>query len=96
MALDENGFLIPRKEGYAWSETGESGYQYAIYSRKEVEQYLLGEGYGNESIDSEDAIAKITPMRAHYGRPGEAFRHAPIVKVGKRNVMYRQFTGYDI
>lgn len=41
-------------------------------------------------------IATLSPLRASDNGPGRWFRSAPTIKIGKRNIVIRQFAGLDI
>lgn len=82
--------IKPKREGYAWSTPGESGYRFAIYHRADVEAAANG-----EPIDETSAI-ELTGWTAFQRGPGRAFGGNATVKVTKRHVMVKQFTGLDI
>ena len=64
----------------------------AVFSRKAVEAT-----FGKVTAENaEDAIAFLTGWGSAYGGPGRGFRAEPTLRINKRNIEVRQFSGLDI
>lgn len=82
----------PRKSYYIVNEGGESGYSVAIFRRSEVE-----DTFGPITPDTaEERIAQLVGWSESYRGPGRSFSNAPTLRLMKRNVVIRQFSGLDI
>ncbi len=88
---------IPPRKLYSISDKhGEYRWSVAIFSRKEVEAK-----FGPVSLDSdeeliENIVAELTGWSGHWGGPGRWFAQEPSVRIMKRNIVIRQFSGLDI
>jgi hypothetical protein len=87
-------YVPARKAGYADSEPGESGYKWAIFSRRAVEDAF---GFVIDQSDDLEALASnLTGWGRSYNGPGRRFASEPSIRVFKRNILVKQFTGLDI
>lgn len=101
MNRDENGFPIPRKEYVIITGLhGESAYRYQVFATSEVKAgypELWDRLLAADAIDTVDELtASLSPMRSFERGPGRAFGSYPSIRIGKRNIIIRQFTALDI
>lgn len=103
MNRDEHGFPIPRKQFTISQDHGESSYAFQVFSTDEIAKEfpeLMDPKYRTEWAIcpevAEELIATLSPLRASDNGPGRWFRSAPTIRIGKRNIVIRQFGGLDI
>ncbi len=89
----EEKYVAHRKAGAYYSDDGEgSTYKWVIFSRPAVEAI-----HGEITPDNaEDIAATLTGWGRSYGGPGRSFSSEPTIKVYKRNLIIKQFSGLDI
>jgi hypothetical protein len=106
MEKDEDGFPIPRKSYIIPGSNNESCYDFAVFPTTEVQKEFpeLFAPPSNEDLtagyNQKDALARLaynlTGLREFYRGVGRCFGSEPSVRIGKRNIVIRQFRGLDI
>ena len=79
----------PRKK-YVIDGGEDATYAVAVFSSSAVKDA------GLNLEDTEELVSRLTGWGPFYRGPGRAFGTTPHVRIGKRNIVIKQFTALDI